>query len=243
MSPIEAKRAKVRELLTCPVDWLQICTRLGVINLLEEYWGEFVQAYEVDHEGGYVRDDLFDNGLDLETEEAEEYLDWQIRNIETWIDRAKRDYIEQTRRFAQLRMADRKTYGKHFSLPGLTTARVQQQSSSGISKFYSEITTEELMDLMWESLPCRCPWECSENPLGCDGPWRRMLVVPQLRIIVQAEKQIGGSYGKPTEFVCFDLDCNTPLVHAWPVSQTEIGGQEVLAPHTYPKTWKDLYVG
>jgi hypothetical protein len=242
VSSIEAKKEKIRELLECPVDWLSISTRLGIINLMREHWGEFVRAYQVDDEGMYVRDDLFQGGVYLEIETDDEILDWQIRNIESWVEKAREDYIEQTRRLADLKMADRQVYDKHFPKPTWTNKQVEEASPAGVSYFYSNVTVDDLMDLMWESLPCRYREECAASLTTCDGLWRRLLLEPQLRLFVQAAHDLGASNGKPTRYACFDFDLNTPQVHAYPVGEDEIEAGKVFAPHIYPRTWKDQYV-
>lgn len=156
MRPLDGKRRRVRELLKCPVNWeLVITRRLAIANLLDEFWGEVARGYQVDSEGEYILDDLFIEGFELDAEEDEEYLDWQIVNIESWIEEARQDYIERTRRFKDLRMADRRKYPKHFAPAKCTKAQVQQESLSGVSIFYSDVNTDDLMDLVWDSLPCR----------------------------------------------------------------------------------------
>src|SRR6266404_5071261 len=133
MTSIETKKTRISELLECPVEWLNISTRLGMMNLMREYWGEFVLAYQVDDEGLYVRDDLFRNGIYLEIERDDEILDCQIRNIESWIEKAREVYIERTRRLAQLKMADQRDYPKHFPGPRWTSQQVEERSKSGVS--------------------------------------------------------------------------------------------------------------
>jgi hypothetical protein len=213
-----------------------------MINLMKEYWGELAQEYQIDTEGYYVTDELFHSGVYLEIEMDEEYLDWEIQNIESWIDEARKDYVDRTRRFAEIKMADQNIYRKHFPAPGWSNESVQERSSSGVSLFYGDVSVSELMDLLWESLACTCPGECKESLSACDGPWRRLLSAPHLKLFVQAQREIGASHGQPTEYVCFDFDCATPLVHAYPIGRNEIPVGEILVPHVYAKTWKDAYI-
>jgi hypothetical protein len=240
MPPLDGKRRNVRELLKCPVNWYLVITRrLALANLLDEFWGEVVREYQVDSEGEYVWDDLFIEGFELDAEEDEEYLDWQIGNIEYWIKEARQDYIERTRRFKDLIMADRKKYPKHFPSAKWTKAQVQQQSLSGDSVFYSDVSIDDLMDLVWDSLPCSCSRECAED---CNGPWRQLLKLDHIKLYVEAEEPMGASKGEETQFVCLDFDCNTPEVHAYPVTRDEIQSQ-IIRVESRGGTWKDLFLG
>jgi len=240
MPPLDGKRRKVRELLKCPVNWeLVITRRLALANLLDEFWGEVVRGYQVDSEGEYIWDDLFEAGFELDAEQDEEYLNWQIVNIESWIQEARQDYIERTRRFRDLRMADRRKYPKHFAPAKYTKAQVQEESLLGDSIFYSDVNTDELMDLVWDSLPCPCSRECAAD---CNGPWRQLLRLDHMRLYVEAEEPMGASKGDETQFLCLDFDCNTPEVHAYPVTRDEIQSQIIRVEST-GGTWKDLFLG
>lgn len=240
MAPLDGKRRRVRDLLKCPVNWeLVITRRLALANLLDEFWGEVVREYQVDSEGDYIWDDLFMEVFELDTEEDEQYLDWQIVNIESWIEKARQDYIERTRRFKDLKMADRKKYPKHFAPAKYTKAKVQLASSSAISMFYSDVTADDLMDLVWDSLPCSCSRECDEN---CNGPWRQLMKLDHIKLYVEAEELMGASRGEETRFVCLDFDCNTPEVHAYPVTRAEIES-EIIRLEPTRGTWKDVFLG
>lgn len=239
MTLVEGKRRKVRELLKCPVDWQVITRRLAIANLLDEYWGEVACEYQVDDEAAYITDDLFIGGFDLDTEEDQDYLDWQIVNIESWLEKARHLYMERTRRFRELRMAERSDYSKHIPLVKMTKTQVQQESILGDSLFYSSVKTDDLMSIVWDSLPCSCSERCPED---CAGPWRLILASDHLKLYVEAEEPIGASHGEETQLICLDFDCNTPIVHAYPITKAETRS-EIIRVGLTSNTWKDSFPG
>jgi hypothetical protein len=232
------QRGRIRELLKCPFDWNEVMPNLSVPNLLNQYWSEFVRDYQVAGEGEYIYDDLFCNGIDLEIELHREVLDSDIINIESWIERARDEYKECTRRFFDLKVADREIYPKHLVNKIATRPEIIEASRSGRSFFYSEISNEDLWDLVWNSIVCHCQRECDEN---CTGPWRKFLEVTEMKLYVECEHPIGASGGRETSVVRLIFDSSTPLVHAHPITEEEAGGR-VIVPHKFPKTWKDSFI-
>jgi hypothetical protein len=236
---LSRQRSRIRELLECPVDWNQaIPRRLALPNLLHEYWAEFVLDYQVDCEGEYIDDDLFGFGIMLETESRQPVLDSQIINIESWIEQARKNYTERTRRFAELTIADRETYSKHLLSKNVTREEILRASTSGRSLFYPEILNEDLIDLAWDSMVCLCREECDED---CDGSWRRFFEVSEMKIYAESLEPVGACYGKETSIVRLIFDASTPIVHAHPITEAE-AGERVISPHKFPTTWKDTFV-
>lgn len=237
--PLGPQRSKIRELLSCPVDWQTVMPeRLALPNLLTEYWAELVLDYQVDCEGEYIDDDLFSSGIILEIEQTKEVLDSQIVNINSWIDEARREYVKRTRRFAELKLADRTIYPKHLLRKAVSREDVREESSSGVSFFYPEISNEDLMSFVWDSMVCACKEECDE---ACEGPWRNFLQAPEMKLYAEYSEPLGASHGQHTAIVRFIFDSSTPLVHAHPITAAEAEGR-IIVPHKFPMTWKDSFV-
>ena len=142
----EAAISEIRDALACPVNWAAVFRVEAPADFrpLESLWEEIVQGMTVD---GKV-----DFPLDQETDAD---LRVMLINVRTWRERARRDYLIKTRRFSELRYVRREDHGKHLPPAGelLGPDAVEAASvKTGISKFYQEIPSDNLLQAFFHGL-------------------------------------------------------------------------------------------
>lgn len=214
----------VEAALKCPVEWWQVLQmdRYSWFSPLEQLWASTVERFAVDNEARYVGDEVSLEGL------SDDRLQSMQINIRTWLASAQAEYRGMTRRFWALRFAGRQEYSKH--LPPLGAGGDPKlieisTKKDGISRFYQTIPDDVMLSTFFEGIF----WQFGYDGIGLDetsslrdeGLWTRILRDENCRIAFQTVGHIGASNGFPTNFLCFELNASTPILHAYPIPEDE----------------------
>jgi hypothetical protein len=149
-------------------------------------------------------------------------------NVRTWLEAAKREYCALTRRFWDLRYVERDDYSKH--LPPLGSDGNPQlveiaSKKDGISKFYQTIPPDVMLTAFLQGIFFHFDQDIigvdRDAPIRDEGLWAKLLYSEKCRIAFRTVGPIGASNGFETEFICFELNASTPIVHAYPISSDE----------------------
>lgn len=223
MTEFEVLLEQIAKLLECPVDWDRIVvvpakdadqppelSNPGLCTEMKWYWHEIAKQCEVDGEAFYIGvlyPTMEDGDLSFMYEEGdEERMRSDLKNIETWIQNARSQYIEKTRPIAEMKMATNKDQQKHYPLPSLSASKIRDKTNNGASLFYNGIQAA-LPKLLWSVLE-----EC----------WREVVDTKHFKIYVDCINVIGASHGQDSRHALLDMDCSTPITHAYPVTEQEI---------------------
>jgi hypothetical protein len=158
--------------------------------------------------------------FELDQECDEELRSYQL-NVHEWTEAARGEFCAKLRRFTDLRYASRDEYGKHLPPLGslLAPDRIDDYSRTrGVSIFYRDIPPGDALTTFLHAVF----WSFSDTLTPDEQRlWDRLLYDNNVRICFQCTGLIGSSEGKPTVFICFELDATTPIVHAYPISEAE----------------------
>lgn len=215
---------EVQEGLACPIEWGPVFRVEGKIDFipLERLWTSVVESFAVDGEADFL------GGSFLLDELSDEDLQSIQINVRTWRDYARSQYRTMTRRFWDLRYAEREEYSKH--LPPLgkegDSKSIQLTSKKdGISKFYRNIPPEDMLSAFFLGIFFHFDQngigEDPDAPIRDEGLWFKVLESEKCRIAFKTVGPIGASNGQETAFICFELNGSTPIMHAYPISSEE----------------------
>lgn len=215
----------IREAMLCPVDWAAVF-RVGAPALfepLEVLWHTVLTENVRGDESAYVGSDCWLADL---SEESDAELRAMQLNVHLWKEVARNQFLAAVRRFTALRYASRQKYGKHLPPPGSWPGArwIEEESRRrGISIFYFDIPEEEalvafLHGIFWS-------FAAHEGDFGVAPEvrklWEKVLNDANSRLCFRCSGPIGASRGSPTDFICFELDATTPIVHGYPISEEE----------------------
>lgn len=229
MSPDQyAVIKRIRDELTCPIDWEGITSGYnpGLVTELWWFWKDIAKKYDVDDETRHVHnmyyqesdpDADFDPEIDINDEHSTgddlETLRAELRNIAGgpveggWIELARKEYKQLVDPLVRLKIADDNVYKKHYLPANILTEQRLKLSKQGTSFLYAE--TEPLLErIMWWTLD--------------DGNWRRILFDGQRFLYAECPNAVGATKGLETRFLKFDFDISTPQAHAYPIAESEI---------------------
>ncbi len=218
---VEAIRG-IKEALICPFSWSDVF-KIGSdasFQPLEALWKEVLEKHVRGPEGRYVGAEFM--LFELDKEEKEEEIKPLWANIRLWRAAARNEFCEQLRRFVDLRYASREEYAKHLPPLGasVTQDRIDADSlKRGVSIFYRDIPPDDALRAFLNAVF----WSFSDDDLtsGERKLLDRLLREDNARICFRCIGLIGSAKGGATDFVCFELDAMTPIVHAYPVSEAE----------------------
>ena len=90
-------------------------------------------------------------------------------------------------------------------------------------RFFFEAPEEEMLAVFLHDIFDRFSGgEDAEGSSADDMPlWDKLLNDDNSRIAFRCTGPIGASDGAATEYICFELDATTPIVHGYPVTQGE----------------------
>jgi hypothetical protein len=217
----ESARAEIAEALTCPVQWGKVFQLEDSADFLplERLWQSIVESVAVDNEV-----EFFSPHFQLDELSASELRAMQI-NVRTWRDHARAEYLSRTRWLQNLRYAERADYAKHQPPPAASTTSVAELSvKDGISKFYKNIPANIMLEAFLHGLFFHFgPRDLMDlgSPIVDQAFWDALMDNTHSRVAFWSSDAIGAVEGHPTNFLCFDIDASTPIIHAYPVSEAE----------------------
>jgi hypothetical protein len=210
---------EIAEALACPIDMATLFKVQGPVSFvrLEHLWAEIVKRHAVDQEAVYLHEFLL-----IENVPDEELRQMQI-NVRTWRDRARQEFLQQTRRFTHLRYATRDEYEKHLPPPGARPAPewIENRSRHGPSLFYQEVPPDFMLSVFLHGIFFHFEVEPFSEEGAGDYLWEQLLYNDQCRVAFRSINEIGATDGVPTCFLAFDLNTSIPILHAYPVSEQE----------------------
>jgi hypothetical protein len=216
---------EIREALKCPANWAEVF-RLddeAFFEPLDTLWRELLRKN--------VRgDEVYHIGLHGWVSELSEESDSELRamqiNINMWKGTCHNQFLSAIRRFTELRYASRKEYTKHLPPPGSPrdAGWINQESKKrGVSLFYYDIREDEMLTTFLHAI--FDAFSGSEDlpglPPAEQALWDKLMTDSNSRIAFRCGGSIGACDGVPTEFVCFELDAVTPIVHGYPITENE----------------------
>ena len=216
---------EIREAIVCPADWATVFRVEGpaIFEPLQGLWQAILEENVRGDEAESLGPDYWLDGL---LKEPDGELRAMQLNVRLWKDAARDRFLTAARRFTDLRFASRQDYGKHFPPPGpWRGARWIEEESirRGISIFYFDIPEEAaliafLHGIFWS-------FSAYEGDLGVDPAtaklWEKLLKDNNSRVCFRCSGSIGASGGVSTQFICFELDATTPIVHGYPVPEID----------------------
>jgi len=134
---------EVAEALACPLDMAKLFQVEGPASFepLEQLWAEIVKRNAVDQEAMHLN-----ISSSLSEESSDELRQMQI-NVRTWRDRARQEFLSQTRRFWDLRYVAREEYDKHLPPRGRRqpTSWIDDWSRHGPSLFHQDVPPDVML--------------------------------------------------------------------------------------------------
>jgi hypothetical protein len=214
---------EIREAMHCPVDWAT-AFRVGgpaLFEPLEDLWYAILAKHVRGDESEYAGRDSW---LATLSNESDAELRAMQHNVRLWRESARNQFLAAVRRFTDVRYASHQEYGKHFPPPGPWPGRqwIEDESRKrGISIFYFDIPEEAALAAFLHGVF----WSFSADEIDFGGTskklWEKLMNDANSRICFRCCGPIGASRGAPTEFICFELDATTPIVHGYPISEDE----------------------
>ena len=217
MNFYQLKEALFEECL-CPIEW-NVTDRLEDFAIeMQHLWIQIASKHQVDLEGEIWADpDSLESHIVEDSQQDVDNMRSDLINVRSWIEIARNEYIENTRRFWAMRIATHEEYSKHYPAPAITRDELLARTlQTDISLLYHGIDTQILQEVLWSGL-CDIAMEKEEEL------WNKMLVVSNLRIVFDMLNDIGATSGMNTKYLCFELDFSTPIAHSYPVSKEEAG--------------------
>jgi hypothetical protein len=221
--------------LRCPIDWGAIAPENpDLVGELIGHWIAVTKKYQRDNECRHFAVLYHDEAFGLcgydpdadpayvsrQTSLAPENLDEvkadliNIRGAGSevgWIQSARDDYKRQLGPLSRLRIATDQDYRKHFASDSLSKNQILIASKGGVSYFYHE-AEPDLENIIWSCLD--------------DEMWRQIVFSERRFVFVRCDQEIGATKGRDTRFVKCDFDMSTPQVHAYPIPEEDIPGDE-----------------
>jgi len=227
---------QIRDAVKCPIDWelITIGKAPGLVTELSWFWSDLTKKYERDNECRHVfvqYDDPDDidcfRDPDIDDPDAEgdnpKILREELRNIvglaledgsaleNGWIKAARKEYEEKLGALSRIKVADASVQRKHFRPANVSTEQRLKKSKDGASILSPQIESrlEEIV------------WACID-----DNNWKRIALEHFKYLYVEYPSVVGASRGRATNFLKFDFDLSTPVVHAYPILRSEIPAGE-----------------
>lgn len=233
MTESEKLLAQLKELMECPVDWIQIDEDHRWWSILQLDWYHCLAQYAVDEHDLPFDPDFFEDTWD-ETEAAINELRSTLVNLELRRPQAEELYL--TRRAGQLKGLQFMTasgYGKHY-LAGITEAEAMRRSTNGTSYFWRDYSGARLQDAFWcwFRMYFDIVTDYSQYTEFLDPEsdaykstqaqkWREFIEGHHLRICMNTVQSIGACDGEFTSYICYDVHIDSKTVHCYPVSEAE----------------------
>jgi hypothetical protein len=221
MSHRRSAEIEIEQALTCPIDVAALfkVESPARFESLERLWREIVTRHAVDQEDMYLDDSPWSFLLGRISDDSLHAIQ---KNVCTWRDKARDEFLARVRRFTHLRYATREEYGKHLPPRGQrqTASWIEEMSSHGPSLFYHEVSPELMLRTFLNGIFSHFDVEESGH-IRDEEIWNELLTADQCRVAFLCANQIGAAYGLPTRFLVFDFDALTPILHAYPVSEQE----------------------
>jgi hypothetical protein len=216
---------EIREAMLCPVDWATVF-RVGspaLFEPLEALWYTILAEHVRGDESEYVGRDYW---LATLPNESDAELRAMLHNVRLWKEGARNQYLAAVRRFTDIRYASRQEYGKHLPPPGPRLDRqwIENESQKReFSIFYFDIPEEAALGAFLHGIFWSFPAYETEFGVAPEAEklWKKVINDATSRICFRCSGPIGASRGAPTEFICFELDATTPIVHGYPISDDE----------------------
>ncbi len=218
----------IRKELQCPIEWESALppNTESLITELQYHWKDITKDFEVREElrhihylyydpsdedaflDPYINIDEPDSTLDSPEELKQELINIAGGPLDTgWIGAARKRYAEEVGVYTRLKVADDSVQSKHFLPANVPNEKRLAKSLRGGSVFYTKAQSE-LSHILWECL---------------DGfNWRSIAIEGEKYLYVQYHSVAGASRGSETQFIKFDFDLSTPVVHGYPIPQSEI---------------------
>jgi hypothetical protein len=226
-------REELNALIKCPIDWIsETGEEEGVVSILQYDWYHCLNEHAVSAD---------EHVTDLDGFDHEEFDPEQLRRLIANLELRKCEKIDchkkRAGRLAGLRFRRPSEDGKHF-IAGGDRLYLQSHSRGRISYFYTDYRSADLRAAFWSwffrfffpvaSLDVyeEMLTPGTEDNVSYYGQlWYRFLD-PQLpagplRVCFDCLGPVGGSSGKETSHICYDIDLSTRTAHAYPVSKSE----------------------
>ena len=146
-----------------------------------------------------------------------------LANIELWKKACHDEFRSKLRRFTDLRHAAREDYAKHLPPPGRPRdpAWIETESAKrGNSLFYCDIPEADLLTAFLHGI--FFAFSDAENlSTAAESLWYKLLNEDVARIAFQCGVPIGATDGDSTEYICYELEAATPIIHGYPIAKAE----------------------
>ena len=213
----EALAEELLLLARCPIEWNVVGRFTDPADFFEWDWLHVYQEHAVDREYRWIDDPYSNLTVDVATEPLDE-IRADLCNLRERAPGAAREFLQRSRRFWALRAADPREHPKHYPPGGLLWPSVIERTSNGVSLLRPGVGPGQLAETFWSALTELCSPFDEKRRLRLR---ETLFSDARTRIAVDLPSVIGAAYGKETHCLCFELDANTPLLHAYPVSPAE----------------------
>jgi hypothetical protein len=251
-------RARAKQLVACPVAWSSADMPIELRWRLHGFWVEYLldsdlwtpSLQNIDDDGrvDYVEDPLDTVARAIDTEDSDDLLAVASDELQQWIEKAREDYRQRTRRFT-IKVLTQAADQKHFTAQGKSREAIRAMSLDGDGRFYPEITPAILQLALWDLLLLRFDEYVGDvdqfvldETLKTEASQPRRPTIPTMATCVapdhvrhdlDARMVIGASKGQDTSIVRFDLDFSTPHAHGYPVRRSDVDETQLRKTDTF----------
>jgi hypothetical protein len=214
---------EIREALQCPIDWGEVfrVESPASFDPLDDLWHKLLSQHVRGDESLFVGPDFL---LSFLSDESDDELRAMLANVSLWKKSCHDEFRSKLRRFTELRHASRDDYAKHLPPRGRPRdpAWIDKESAKrGNSVFYCDIPEDDLLTAFLHGV-----WSAFSDAddfclPGARALWHKLLDDDVARVAFRCSAPIGASGGQPTEYICYELEAATPIVHGYPVAEAE----------------------
>jgi hypothetical protein len=216
---------EIEEFTSNPIEWNVDDRFCDPVLFLDWLWIETYAEFQVDEEADLF-DDPYSDALLPPPDQATALA--VLVNFKERYPQAAARYVALTRPLWKLRAATPEEHPKHFPSGGMSTQEMREATRSGRSLLNPGLGPGQIVEMFWTLLVelCSRATLAFHPTFESLDEYRRRLraricAVHTTRFVIHTCAPVGFAYGHPATALCFELDANTPLLHAYPVTNEE----------------------
>lgn len=138
---------------------------------------------------------------------TDQELEAELQDFKAWLVALQPAFQEVTRVFHSAKFLTPDDRKKHWVGGKLSDAKVVERSRKGQSYFFPRITPKVIESVV---------------PKVMGRRFEEIFERRHKYFYMRYGQDVGGCRQKPTSLICFDLDYDTPVIHAYPVDLTDV---------------------
>ncbi len=235
MAPAHAD--KLRQLLTCPVDWVAIVGERD-LGILGHDWVYAVKCCAIGPDEEFIAEDLRrDYGFcDLPND-----IEQIVKNVETRIDEIKCFYYSRSGKFSKLKFLRPSEHKKHFRASIQSHEKITRETFNdpAVSLFFRDLRSSEIQKYFFSAVIEIFTRGCADDNFSIEPDfahilagshherphlvelWNSLITSHNLRIAVRVSSEIGACQGSAVNHLCIDIHFDSYEAHAYPISANE----------------------